>query len=180
MSSLPRYRSHKEVNAFKIRRIEGRVLYPEDEALEPIEASDAYFEKHKPVAGGYYVVYPGSDNYASWSPAEAFEEGYTLIEDISASGPPGMCFGGALNHLKSGDLVTRAGWNGKDMFLYWVDGSTFEVNRAPLNRIFPEGTTINYHSHIDMKTVDGTCVPWLASQTDIAAEDWFVVESPDF
>jgi hypothetical protein len=44
--------------------------------------------------------------------------------------------------------------------------------------IFPEGTTINYHGHIDMKTADGTVVPWLASQTDQLAEDWVLVETP--
>lgn len=83
-----------------------------------------------------------------------------------------MNFGKALELLKDGKLVGRAGWNGKGMFLYYVPGSQFQVNRAPLLGIFPEGTTINYHAHIDMKTASGDCVPWLASQTDILAEDW--------
>ena len=58
------------------------------------------------------------------------------------------------------------------MFIFLVPGSTFVVNRKPLLGIFPEGTMIDYHSHIDMKTVDGTIIPWLASQTDVLAEDW--------
>ena len=62
------------------------------------------------------------------------------------------------------------------MFLFLVPGSTFKVNRAPLLGIYPEGTEINYHAHIDMKTADGTIVPWLASQTDVLADDWIVVE----
>ena len=83
-----------------------------------------------------------------------------------------MHFGKALELLKSGKTVAREGWNGKGMFVYLVPGSNFTVSRAPLLGIFPEGTEIKYHAHIDMRTADGQCVPWLASQTDILAEDW--------
>ena len=89
---------------------------------------------------------------------------------------PDLDFGMALAMLKDGNKVARAGWNGKGMFLFLVPGSTFKVNRAPLLGIYPEGTEINYHAHIDMKTADGTIVPWLASQTDVLADDWIVVE----
>jgi hypothetical protein len=61
------------------------------------------------------------------------------------------------------------------MFLFLVPGSTFKVSRPPLLGIYPEGTEINYRSHIDMKTVDGSIVPWVASQTDILAEDWIIL-----
>lgn len=85
-----------------------------------------------------------------------------------------MNFGQALAALKEGLKVSRAGWNGKGMFLFLVPGSTFKVNRAPLLGIYPEGTEINYCPHIDMRTADGKIVPWLASQTDVLAEDWAV------
>lgn len=85
-------------------------------------------------------------------------------------------FGGALEALKDGKKVSRSGWNGKNMFLFLVPGSTFKVNRAPLLGIYPEGTEINYCPHIDMRTADGKIVPWLASQTDVLADDWGVVE----
>lgn len=87
-----------------------------------------------------------------------------------------MNFGAALDALKAGERVCRAGWNGKGMFLFLVPGSTFQVNRPPLLGIYPEGTTINYHAHIDMKTAQDTVVPWLASQTDVLAEDWAIYE----
>lgn len=83
-----------------------------------------------------------------------------------------MTFGQALVELKSGGLVARSGWNGKGMFLFLVSGSTFKVNRAPLLGIFPEGREVKYHAHIDMKTADEQIVPWLASQSDILADDW--------
>ena len=86
-----------------------------------------------------------------------------------------MNFGQALENLKVGLKVSRAGWNGKGMFLFLVPGSTFKVNRAPLLGIYPEGTEINYCPHIDMRTADGKIVPWLASQTDVLAEDWNTV-----
>ena len=85
-------------------------------------------------------------------------------------------FGDALVALKAGGKVARKGWNGKGMFLFLVQGSTFKVNRPPLLGIYPEGTEVNYCPHIDMKTVDGKIVPWLASQTDVLAEDWELVD----
>lgn len=87
-----------------------------------------------------------------------------------------MNFGGALEELRDGKKLERVGWNGKDMFIFLVPGSTFKVNRPPLLGIFSEGTEINYHAHIDMKTADGMIVPWLASQTDMLARDWQIVD----
>ena len=86
-----------------------------------------------------------------------------------------MNFSQALDALKSGSKVQRSGWNGSNMFLFLVPGSVFQVNRAPLLGIYPEGTIINYHDHIDMKTACETVVPWVASQTDLLASDWLII-----
>jgi hypothetical protein len=86
-----------------------------------------------------------------------------------------MNFSEALEQLKLGSKLTREGWNGKDMFIFLVPGSTFEVNRPPLLGIYPEGTEITYQPHIDMKTADNTVVPWLASQSDLLADDYLIV-----
>ena len=86
-----------------------------------------------------------------------------------------MDFGSALQALKYGHKVARQNWNGKGMFLFLVQGSTFTVNRPPLLGIYPEGTEINYRPHIDMKTADGSVVPWVASQSDILESDWMLV-----
>jgi len=87
-----------------------------------------------------------------------------------------MNFGDAIAALKAGKRVARAGWNGKGMFLFLVNGSTFTVNREPLLSILGEGTQVQYHAHIDMKTAQGYVVPWLASQADMLSEDWELVE----
>ena len=83
MDGLPEYQCHKIVSAAKIADIR---LYSNgnfelaftDEALGTREVSSGYFNKHSPQVGGYYVLY--EDGYESWSPAKAFEAGYTLIE----------------------------------------------------------------------------------------------------
>lgn len=90
-----------------------------------------------------------------------------------------MNFGGALEALQAGEKIARAGWNGAGMFLFLVPGSSFQVDRAPLNTIYPEGTPVDYHAHIDMRTAQGYIVPWTASQADILAQDWVVIIGSD-
>lgn len=85
-------------------------------------------------------------------------------------------FGTAVSYMKAGAKVTRTGWNGKGMFLFLVPGSVFKVSRPPLMGIYPEGTEVTYCPHIDMKTADDKVVPWLASQSDVLAEDWMIKE----
>lgn len=86
-----------------------------------------------------------------------------------------MEIGEAVKEMRNGAKVRREGWNGKGMFLFLVPGSTFQVNRAPLLGVYPEGTVIDYCPHVDMRTADGKIVPWLCSQTDLLATDWEVV-----
>jgi hypothetical protein len=93
-------------------------------------------------------------------------------------------FGMAIAHLKDGKRVARAGWNGKGMWLILIQagltaeeesyadvpGQTYEVylddRMAGIQKLLP---------WIGMKTADNGFVPWLASQTDMLAEDWTLV-----
>jgi hypothetical protein len=106
--------------------------------------------------------------YISWSPIDVFNRAYKPANT--------MDFGGALVALKSGAKVARTGWNGKGMFVFLVNGSTFNVSRPPLLGIFPEGTEINYRPHIDIKNVDGSISTWVPSIGDVMAEDWQIVD----
>lgn len=119
-------------------------------------------------ADGGAKNHPDYDGYISWTPKDIFDRHYRSNGTLS--------FGDALTALKAGRRVARDGWNGKGMFLFLVPGSRFKVNRPPLLGIYEEGTEINYHPHIDMKTADGQVVPWLCSQTDALAEDWIVLD----
>lgn len=83
-----------------------------------------------------------------------------------------MDFSEALRVVKGGGRIAREGWNGKGMFVFLVPGSRFQANREPLLSILGEGTWVDYHGHIDMKTATGQIVPWLASQSDLLANDW--------
>ena len=84
-------------------------------------------------------------------------------------------FGWALRQLNAKRAVRRRGWNGKGMFLVLVPGSqglTVDEGRPLAKAGVPIGTVFNYLPHIDMWTAQGDFVPWLASQTDVLAEDW--------
>jgi hypothetical protein len=87
-----------------------------------------------------------------------------------------LSYSAALSSIKDGEKLTRAGWNGKGMFVFLVPGSVFQVNRAPLLGIFPEGTTITYRPHLDMLYADGTVGVWVASHSDMLATDWEIVQ----
>lgn len=87
-----------------------------------------------------------------------------------------MNFSEALVKVKTGHRISRDGWNGKNQFVFLVPGSVFSVNREPLLSILGEGAIVNYRPHLDMQAADGTIGVWLASQSDILADDWFTVE----
>lgn len=87
-----------------------------------------------------------------------------------------MNFGDALTELKAGKRVSRAGWNGKGMWLSLPErsGATedaeYQVSQDML--LTRDGQYYTMGPWIGMKTADNKFVPWLASQTDILAEDW--------
>lgn len=80
-----------------------------------------------------------------------------------------MDFGQAITALKSGEAVSRKGWNGKGMFLYYVPPGSYPARTEIAKNI---GDFVDYGAYIAMKTAQGDVVPWLASQTDMLAEDW--------
>jgi len=80
----------------------------------------------------------------------------------------------AIKEGKAGTVAYRAGWAGAGVFIFLVQGSKFKVNRAPLLGIYEEGTEVTYHGHIDMKTMDGTIMPWTPLQADMLANDWII------
>lgn len=94
-----------------------------------------------------------------------------------------MDFGMAIVALKRGEAVARKGWNGKGMFLTLQSGS--EVNGSDMRnenaKTYYADSKCKIAPHIDMKAADGTyVVGWLASQTDMLAEDWEIVKPVPF
>ena len=90
-------------------------------------------------------------------------------------------FGFALSQLRQGSKVARMGWNDKGMYVVLQKGYP---NGIPINKNtseatgLPEGTNCAFLPYLMMKTanIEPTFVPWLASQTDLLAFDWVVVE----
>jgi hypothetical protein len=69
-------------------------------------------------------------------------------------------FSFALRHVKMGYKATRLGWNGKSMWIALETPGEDSKMRRP---------------YLYMKPVDGDLVPWVASQSDLLAEDWRLV-----
>lgn len=92
-------------------------------------------------------------------------------------------FGTALYALKNGYKVAREGWNGKGMYLLLASpDKTTEPQNVKLGVVYTTDIktfntfNIKVSPFITMKTADNCLVPWLASQTDLLAEDWTIVE----
>lgn len=94
-----------------------------------------------------------------------------------------MNFGQAIEALKAGKIVKRAGWNGKNMHVYLNFGSRPPKAIAAFHNGVPDhlfdtgnkGTSVRM-PNLNMRAADGSIVTgWLASQTDMLAEDWVVL-----
>lgn len=166
---LKKWICHKVVSAARIDSIKDvsptltRLwLAPEhspDNAVVMVDLD--YMHKHRPQAGGYYVEY--EDGYKSFSPAKPFESGYSQVDPAAP-----MSIGGALDAMREGKKVARHGWNGKGMWLLMQKPDAHSKMTLPYIYIeYPEG-----HPAYPK----GSRVPWLASQTDLLAADWIVVE----
>jgi hypothetical protein len=84
----------------------------------------------------------------------------------------GISFGHAIEALKKGQRVARIGWNGKGMWLGLVMGYDYNPDQGKA-AIYALGC--RKLPWIGMKTADEAFVPWLASQTDMLADDWQIV-----
>lgn len=84
----------------------------------------------------------------------------------------GFSFDQALKELKAGAKIAREGWNGKGMYLFIVSGKIVE---DAIDEFYGKGwgeKPVPVRDAIYMYTAQGDLVPWLASQTDLLANDW--------
>lgn len=93
---------------------------------------------------------------------------------ITTSESVGVNFGLALFQMQHhGARITRHGWNGKGMWLYYVPGGRYPPQTDVARRHFVD--VVPYRPYIAMKTAQGDVVPWGASQSDLLADDWEVL-----
>ena len=116
------------------------------------------------IEDGYKVVY--SDGYESWSPKDVFEAAYRATD--------GMSFGLAIEAAKMGKKIARAGWNGENQYVEL--GHDFSYTA-------PGDIPVRPVQHLDIDSqalvfvgTRGRQVGWLASQADMLADDWKIVE----
>jgi hypothetical protein len=139
-----------------------------------------------PAQEGYLVEYtdggepnhPDFIGYISWSPKEVFERAYRLVQ--------GLTFGAAIEALKGGKRVSRAGWNGKGMYLWLLSEAVVPVEwiKEPHLKEIAENSeekTVHCLPSIRMYTTNAhgrkaVLTGWLASQTDMLSEDWYIIE----
>lgn len=150
---MKRYIGTKIIEAEPAYKVDGKTVQPTDWPVP--EGSKA--------EEGYAVRYP--DGYMSWSPKEVFEEAYRQTD--------AMPFGLAIEAVKKGKRISRAGWNGKGQYVELATG---------IGYVGPDGKTVNAeHVAIGNKALafvgtSGVQMGWLASQADMLAEDWQIVE----
>lgn len=167
----------KLIAAEPMNRLEYNILrgwkLPEDENGSDEGYLVEYLDGGKPNVEGFA-------GYVSWSPKEQFENAYQPTDSMS--------FGHAIVALKAGHKVARAGWNGKGMFLYHVPANEYPAQtdvakgywggkpnhpHKDINgKLLP---MVPYGAYIAMKTAQENVIPWLASQTDMLADDWQIV-----
>ena len=139
---------------------------------EELSSSEEYAADHGltwEAEEGYKVVY--QDGYESWSPKDVFEAAYRRTD--------GLNFGLAIEAAKMGKKIARAGWNGKGMWVVYrtgyPDGIPANKNTADAVGI-QEGELFRVRPYLQKKCVDGSFQMWLANQSDILADDWYIAE----
>jgi hypothetical protein len=127
-----------------------------------------------PIPGDYVIDYTredGSNPYLGWCPKEVFERSVCQSVGVAGLGS----FSWALMRLKEGAQVKRSGWNGKNQFIFMIKGEEFQ-----------RGLKFGYGEYEGEPTIVGGLaikttanqiqVGWLASQSDMLADDWEEIE----
>ena len=150
---MKQYIGTKIVQAEPAYRVDGKVFVKANIVPSGVHIED-----------GYKVVYP--DGYESWSPKDVFEAAYRETS--------GMSFGLAIEAAKMGKKIARAGWNGKNQYVEL--GHDFSYTA-------PGDIPVRPVQHLDIGSqalvfvgTRGRQVGWLASQSDMLADDWKIVE----
>lgn len=151
------YIGTKIIKAWPARRctfIGGKVVYA---CLDEIVPAGCKIEE------GYRIEY--ADGYLSWSPKAVFEEAYRPTD--------GMNFGLAIEAAKKGKKIARAGWNGKNQYVELA--TCISYRNAAGEDINVDHDTIGNKALAFVGT-SGVQMGWLASQADMLADDWRIVE----
>ena len=164
----------KVIHAVPVKMVNG-CLWPDGLPLPavrevPVAHDDdccCKINNDNPTIEDFYMYTSGPDDkYASYMSLSDFEAMCRPAESMS--------FGDALEAMKNGERVAREGWNGKDMYIFIACEPDF-VTDADISAF--DNQDVETGDVICMKTAQNTFqLGWLASQADMLAEDWYIVE----
>jgi len=156
---------------------------PLSDAKKLAEAEDPIYFNNIRYENQMCIVYPNNTLY-TYTPSTSDALAYDWVildedlpgQDISEAGKvvEGSTFGAAISALKAGLKVTRRGWNGKDMYLYYVAPSSYK-SLTP-HAIAEFGETTPYRAYIAIKTAQNDVAVWSPSCSDAFAQDWLIHE----
>ena len=177
-SKMKAYLGVKLIKAEPMTRADYNTLrgctVPEDDCTVP-EDDKGFLVEY--IDGGK-ANHPDYEGYISWSPEQVFVNAYRPVD--------GLSFGLAIEAAKLGKRIARKGWNGKNMFVvympplylppYNTQGTERKVNDRTAKWI-GEDQPLDSQPYFAMYNAQKQWIPgWLASQSDMLAEDWCVVE----
>ena len=136
-------------------------------------------EQHLAQEAGMLVEYAdtehpnveGHEGYVSWSPLNVFNEAYRKIS--------GITFGMAIEAMKKGMKVARAGWNGKGMYAVLMPGFPEGVSANAVTAAIhgiAEGEPVKVRPYFVLKTAQNDLAMWSPSGSDALADDWCIVK----
>ena len=126
------------------------------------DARDA-FTNFAVVEDGYRVRY--QDGYESWSPKDVFEEAYRRTDSMS--------FGLAIEAVKAGHKIQREGWNGKGQYVELATCISYKNASSEVVNVNHDAIG---NAALAFVGTSGVQIGWLASQADMLADDWRIVE----
>ena len=157
-----------------VKIVEAKAMTAEEASKildRPVDTSNA-----NENGDGYLVRY--KDGYTSWCPEQQFEDANRPCEN--------MTFGMAIEAAKQGNKVARRKWNGKNMFIVYMppiylppfntQGTFRKVNDRTAKWI-GEDKPLDCQPYFAMYNAQEQWIPgWVASQSDMLDEDWYIVD----
>lgn len=161
---MKNYIGTKIINARPMNRLEYNEFRGWTLPADENGADEGYLVEYVDGGAANTTEYAG---YVSWSPNAQFEGAYRETT--------GLTLGLAIEALKMGKKVARAGWNGKGMFAYLVHANAYPSQTGVAKSFFGDDALVPYNSYIALKGSDNTVSTWAPSCSDALADDWMIV-----
>jgi hypothetical protein len=159
--------SHKKVTATPMNRLAYNRYRGWNLPIDEVGTDEGYLVEY--LDGGV-SNHPDHKGYISWSPKEQFDNGYTEVTNSN------LTFGQAIEAAKEGKRIARTGWNGADMFAYYVPAAKYKACTSVMMELAYDNDLIPYREYLALKTAQGDVATWAPSVSDALASDWFLVE----